>query len=75
MGVYTCTWIGNFDVESVTNEDISGGEIAMNESMLCQKILCIKATSKIKDDYKKCSTSLLQTPLEWLKMCPYFKYV
>ena len=49
MGVYT--WIGNFDVESVTNEDISCGEVAMNEPMLCQKILCIKATSKIKDDY------------------------
>ena len=36
------TWIGNFDIESVTNEDVSCGEVAMNEPMLRQKILCIK---------------------------------
>ena len=33
------TWIGDFDVESVPNENVSCGEIAMNESMLCQKVL------------------------------------
>jgi hypothetical protein len=41
------TWIGNFDVESVANEDVSCGEVAMSEPMLRQIILCIRTFNTI----------------------------
>ena len=37
--MYIYTWISYFDIESITNEDISCGEVAMDEPMLSQKFL------------------------------------
>ena len=42
--VYIYTWISYFDIESITNEDISCGKVAMNEPMLSQEFLYRKGS-------------------------------